>query len=135
MENKLETFEMKTTRPLSPQLQVYSWQITSIMSIGHRSSGIALSFGTFLILVWLLALSLGPNIYNQVIHYITSWFGQLILFGFSVALIYHLLNGIRHLYWDAGKGYELEAVYRSGYFVIILTMVLTLSIWYAVWFF
>ena len=135
MENKLETVEMKRSRPLSPHLQVYSWQITSIMSIGHRASGIALSFGTFLILVWLLALSLGPNIFNQVIHYITSWFGQLILFGFSVALIYHLLNGIRHLYWDAGKGYELEAVYRSGYSVIILTIVLTLSIWYAVWFF
>ena len=120
---------------MSPHLQVYSWQLTSVMSIGHRASGIALSFGTFLILVWVLTLSLGQEIFNQVNHYITHWFGQLILFGFSLALVYHLLNGIRHLYWDAGKGYELESVYKSGYSVIILTIILTTSIWYAVWFF
>ena len=135
MKNKLETTTVKRARPLSPHLQVYSWQLTSVMSIGHRASGIALSFGTFLILVWVLTLSLGQEIFNQVNHYITHWFGQLILFGFSLALVYHLLNGIRHLYWDAGKGYELESVYKSGYSVIILTIILTTSIWYAVWFF
>ena len=135
MKNKLETTAVKRARPLSPHLQVYSWQLTSMMSIGHRASGIALSCGTFLILVWVLTLSLGPEIFNQVNHYITHWFGQLILFGFSLALVYHLLNGIRHLCWDAGKGYELESVYKSGYSVIILTIILTTSIWYAVWFF
>ena len=135
MKNKFETTAVKRARPLSPHLQVYSWQLTSVMSIGHRASGIALSFGTFLILVWVLTLSLGQEIFNQVNHYITHWFGQLILFGFSLALVYHLLNGIRHLYWDAGKGYELESVYKSGYSVIILTIILTTSIWYVVWFF
>ena len=120
-------------RPLSPHLQIYKWQLTSIMSIGHRASGIALSLGSFLIVIWLVALATGPENFLLVNNIISHWFGQFVLFGFSVVLFYHMLNGIRHLCWDLGYGFELSTVYKTGYSVLVVAIILTTITWLAVW--
>jgi succinate dehydrogenase / fumarate reductase cytochrome b subunit len=118
-------------RPLSPHLQVYKPQLTSILSITHRATGIALSVGT-LYLVWqLLAAASGPDAYEIFQRFAGSWLGILILLGWSVSLFYHLLNGIRHLFWDAGYGFTLDATYKSGRWVMIGTVVLTVVAWVA----
>ena len=121
-------------RPLSPHLQVYKWQLTSLMSIGHRASGIALSLGSFLIVIWLVALAAGPELFAYVHQVISHWFGQFILLGFSVMLFYHLLNGIRHLSWDLGYGFDISNVYKTGYAVLIASLILTSITWLTVWF-
>ena len=93
---------MESKRPLSPHLQVYKPQLTSILSITHRASGIALSTGTFFVVGWLVALAGGEK-YFDIAHYLASqWYGLIILAGYTWALSYHLCNGIRHLFWDAG---------------------------------
>ena len=120
-------------RPLSPHLQIYKWQLTSIMSIGHRASGIALSLGSFLIVIWLVTLATGPEYFSHVNKLISHWFGQLVLFGFSVVLFYHMLNGVRHLSWDLGYGFDLNTVYKTGYSVLITAIILTTITWLGVW--
>jgi succinate dehydrogenase / fumarate reductase cytochrome b subunit len=117
-------------RPLSPHLQVYRWQITMTMSILHRASGIALAIGAFVLSGWLLALAAGGDSYDAAAACLASPLGKLVLFGFTLALMYHLFNGIRHLLWDAGKGFDIPSVYRSGYTVAVLTVVLTAAIWF-----
>jgi succinate dehydrogenase / fumarate reductase cytochrome b subunit len=117
-------------RPLSPHLQVYRWQITMTMSILHRATGIVLVAGAFALAWWLLAVAAGGDAYASAAACLASPFGKLVLFGFSLALVYHLLNGIRHMLWDIGWGFELPEVYRSGYTVFGLTVVLTALIWF-----
>ena len=104
--------------------------LAGIVSILHRISGIVLSFGAFVLAWWLLAVAQGGDAYATAAECLASPFGKLALFGFSFALMYHLLNGIRHLMWDAGMGFELPEVYRSGYTVITLAVVLTAVIWF-----
>ena len=118
-------------RPLSPHLQVYRWQITMTMSILHRASGVILTVGAFAFAWWLMALAEGGDSYARAAACLASPFGKLLLFGFSLSLVYHLLNGIRHLLWDAGWGYEIPEVYRSGWVVSVLTVALTAAIWFA----
>lgn len=118
-------------RPLSPYLQVYRWQITMVMSILHRVSGVILTIGAFGLAWWLLALAEGGNHYTRAAAFIASPFGKLLLFGFSLALVYHLLNGVRHLLWDMGWGFEIPEFYRSGWMVAVLTVVFTVAIWVA----
>ncbi len=118
-------------RPLSPHLQIYRWQITNSLSILHRLTGVALSVGTLLLLYWLVAAALGPSAFATAQAVIGSWFGRLLLFGWSVALFYHLCNGLRHLAWDAGYGFSLPEVTRSGMAVLGATAVLTLAAWIA----
>lgn len=117
-------------RPLSPHLQVYRWQITMTMSILHRATGIALVVGAFALAWWLLAVAAGGQAYVDAAACLASPLGKIVLFGFSLSLVYHLLNGIRHLLWDSGWGFELPEVYRSGYTVFGLTVVLTALIWF-----
>lgn len=117
-------------RPLSPHLQIYRKQITSVMSILHRISGIVLSLGAFGLAWWLLAVARGGEAYGTASALLASGFGKFVLFGFSLALMYHLLNGIRHLLWDMGWGFRIPQVYRSGYTVVALTFVLTAAIWF-----
>jgi succinate dehydrogenase / fumarate reductase, cytochrome b subunit len=105
-------------------------QITSVMSILHRISGIVLSFGAFVLAWWLLAVAQGGDAYARTAGYLASPLGKLMLFGFSFALVYHLFNGIRHLLWDAGWGFKIPQVYRSGYVVAALTFVFTAAIWF-----
>lgn len=116
-------------RPLSPHLQVYSWGLHMVLSILHRVTGSALGFGTLLLAWWLMAIAAGPAYYNQFRSFIEHPLGRLVLFGFSYALIYHLLNGIRHLYWDLGFGLEVPAVKRSGQLVVALSIILTIIAW------
>jgi succinate dehydrogenase / fumarate reductase cytochrome b subunit len=116
-------------RPLSPHLQVYRWQLTSVLSILHRATGVALSVGAVLLVWWLAAAAAGPAPYAHLQGFIGSWFGLLLLFGWSVALFYHLCNGIRHLWWDTGHGLELDQVYASGWTVLGATAVLTVLAW------
>lgn len=117
-------------RPLSPHLQVYRWQITMAMSILHRASGIVLSLSAFGLACWLVAVAQGGDAYARVAALLSSPFGKVAMFGASLALVYHLLNGIRHLLWDAGWGFEIPQVYRSGYTVAALTVVFTAAIWF-----
>jgi succinate dehydrogenase / fumarate reductase cytochrome b subunit len=119
----------KRPRPLSPHLQIYKPQITSVLSISHRITGVALGVGTVLLAAWIVAAAMGPAAYGRVAGLIGSWFGQMLLFGWSVALFYHLLNGIRHLFWDAGRGFELPEMERSGKAVVAGTVVLTAVAW------
>lgn len=116
-------------RPLSPHLQVYKPQLTSILSITHRITGIALGVGTLLLTWWLVAASSGPDAFATVQGVVGSWFGYLVLFGFTYCLMYHLCNGIRHLFWDMGKGLELDAVYKSGWAVVYGSAGLTVLAW------
>ena len=118
-----------SNRPLSPHLQVYRPQLTSILSITHRATGIALSFGIILLIAWILATAAGENYFNTVNSIITSWLGKLVLVGFTWALFYHLCNGVRHLFWDAGFGFELSTVYKSGYATVGASVLLTAVAW------
>ena len=123
---------MAKERPISPHLQVYKPQITSVLSIFHRITGVALTFGLTLSVAWIFTLSLGEEYFEYFSLFIKSWFGLLILFGFTFALNYHFCNGIRHLFWDAGYGYEIETVHKSGLAVLVVSFSLTFLIWYLV---
>lgn len=116
-------------RPLSPHLQVYRPQITSVLSIMHRFTGIALSAGALLLVAWLVAAAKSPAAYAAVAGFVGSWIGLVLLFGWTAALFFHLLNGIRHLAWDAGYGFDLPVVHRSGWAVVVGTAVLTVLVW------
>jgi succinate dehydrogenase / fumarate reductase cytochrome b subunit len=116
-------------RPLSPHLQVYRWQLTSVLSILHRGTGVALSVGTILLVWWLVAAAEGPEAYTQVQGFLASWIGLVLLFGWSVALYYHLCNGLRHLWWDTGRGLDLRSVYLGGWTVLAATAGLTALTW------
>jgi len=118
-----------TSRPLSPHLQVYRPQLTSVLSIAHRGTGIFLTLGTLLLVYWLLSIASGPEAYANARAFFGSWFGQLMLFAWTFALFYHLCNGIRHLFWDIGYGFELPTVYASGKAVLIGSAGLTLLAW------
>lgn len=116
-------------RPLSPHLQVYRPQITSVLSITHRMTGIVLSLGAVFLVLWLVAAAAGPEYYELAQHCAGSWLGRLFLFGFSACLFYHLLNGIRHLFWDAGHGFEIATATRTGWAVVIGAVLLTALAW------
>lgn len=116
-------------RPLSPHLQVYRPQLTSVLSIFHRLTGVGLGVGTLVLAYWLIAAAMGPEAYECAQDLIGSWLGILLLLGWSVALFYHLCNGIRHLFWDVGYGYEIETLYRSGWAVLLATAILTVLAW------
>ena len=123
---------MARPRPLSPHLQVYRPQLTSMMSITHRATGVALTTGTLVLAAWLVALALGGETYTMAAMAVAHPLGQFVLFGYSAALIYHALNGIRHLSWDLGRGLAIPDVYRSGHFVLFLTFLLTACLWLAI---
>ena len=116
-------------RPLSPHLQIYRWQFTMTLSILHRITGVGLGIGSLLLVYWLSAAAAGPAAFARAQGFIGSWFGILILFGFSAALFYHLANGIRHLFWDAGRGFELKTAYGSALAVLAATVALTVLAW------
>jgi succinate dehydrogenase / fumarate reductase, cytochrome b subunit len=116
-------------RPLSPHLGGYKLQISSATSILHRITGVALGAGTVLLTLWLVSAAAGDGPFSIVQAFFASWIGRIILFGFTVALFYHFCNGIRHLTWDAGKGYELPTMHRSGVLVFAATIILTVGFW------
>ena len=120
-------------RPLSPHLQVYKPQITMVMSILHRATGIVLALGSLLFAAWLVAVAGGADAFELARAALASVPGQIVLFGLSACLVYHFLNGIRHLAWDAGHGFEIPKFYASGYAVAVLTVLLTGGLWYVGW--
>ncbi len=119
----------KSQRPLSPHLQIYRPQLTSVLSITHRATGVALVVGTLVLVYWLLAVASGAETYASAQYLLGSWFGRIVLLGFSFALFFHLCNGIRHLYWDLGLGFELKTAYASGTAVVVVSIVMTVLAW------
>lgn len=113
-------------RPLSPHLQIYRWPITMVLSILHRVTGVGLGLGTLLLTWWLAAAAAGPEHYATVQAVLGSWFGRLVLFGFTWALFLHLCNGIRHLFWDMGYGYEIKTADRTAWIALAASLVLTI---------
>ncbi len=116
--------------PLSPHIQIYKPQLTSILSITHRMTGIVLSLGALLLCYWLLTIAAGEVVYTEFLKHSGSWYGQVILMGFVFSYFYHFCNGIRHLFWDAGLGLEIESAYKSGYVVIVASVFLTGATYY-----
>ncbi len=116
-------------RPLSPHMQVYRPQLSSVLSIMNRVTGLALSLGTILLVWWLAAAAGGPASFATVQAFLHTWVGLFLLFGWTVSLFYHLFGGIRHLAWDAGYGYDLPQMHMTGWVVVILTLVCSLITW------
>jgi succinate dehydrogenase / fumarate reductase cytochrome b subunit len=126
---------MSIQRPLSPHLQVYRIfsSITSLTSILHRMTGAALVFGSLIIIWWLMAIAHGPKAYECFTKAVHSPLGILVLIGFSWAFWFQLLNGCRHLFWDAGYGFKLPVAKATGITVIIASVVATLATWAYIW--
>ncbi len=116
-------------RPLSPHLQVYRPQLTSVLSISHRFTGIINSLGLIVVVAWLASLAAGPEAYEQIVGLLSHPVGIIAMAVWTFSLFYHLLNGIRHLIWDAGWMLDLKGAYASGYAVVGLAFVLTLLVW------
>ncbi len=121
----------KRPRPLSPNIQIYKPQLTSVLSIVNRISGIVLSLYAVALVLWLTAAAAGPQTYSTVHVFIVSWVGQILLFGCTLSFFMHLCGSIRHLAWDAGYGFELRAIYVSGWSVVAMGVALTVIAWIA----
>jgi succinate dehydrogenase / fumarate reductase cytochrome b subunit len=116
-------------RPLSPHLQVYRWPLSMALSILHRASGVALSVGAIVLVWWLMAVAAGGDQYQRFLDCVGSPLGKLALFGWTLAMMFHLMSGIRHLLWDMGWGFERERSQATGWIVVIGTVVLTALVW------
>ena len=122
----------QANRPLSPHLQIFRWYFTMALSIAHRATGIALAVGLVLLCWWLLALAHGPDAFAVVQGVIDSWFGVLVLLLYTLALFYHMGNGVRHLVWDFGYGFDVDVARRSGIAVLVFTGAMTVLVWLVV---
>jgi succinate dehydrogenase / fumarate reductase cytochrome b subunit len=118
-----------TERPLSPHLQIYRWPLPMVMSILHRVTGVGLYFGTLLMAWWLIAAGTSPNAYATVGAFVNSMFGRLILFGYTWAIIHHMLGGIRHLIWDTGHGFARHEREWLALATIVGSVVITVLLW------
>jgi succinate dehydrogenase / fumarate reductase, cytochrome b subunit len=118
-------------RPLSPHLQIYKPQLTSVLSITHRMTGVVLSVGSLFLVWWLVAAASSGPAFAAAQSFWGSWFGILLLVGWTFSLFFHLANGIRHLVWDAGWGFELREAYLSGLAVLAASAALTIIAWIA----
>jgi succinate dehydrogenase cytochrome b subunit len=112
-------------RPLSPHLTIYKPQLTSMLSISHRVTGIGLAIGTVFLVWWLVAAASGDAAFATARWFFGSWLGLVMLFGWTFAFFFHLCNGIRHLAWDAGYGFDLRTTYASGWTVVAASGALT----------
>jgi len=117
---------MQKERPLSPHVSVYKPQITMVLSITHRIMGSFLAISTPVLVYWLMSIAAGPEAYADLQAVFSNWFAKLFLLAWSFAFYYHMCNGIRHLFWDAGHGFEIETLYKSGYMVVASAAILTL---------
>ena len=115
-----------SNRPLSPHLDIYQYQITWTVSIMHRLTGVAMLFGLLLIICWFLAAAFSETVFLFIDYFLQSWMGIFVIFGSLWAFWFHFLNGVRHLFWDAGYGFNLETVARSGWTVVIGSILLTI---------
>ena len=120
---------MVRTRPLSPHLQVYRLPLSALLSISHRATGVVLAAGSLVLVYWLAALASGPKAFADAQALLGSIPGRVLLLVLTFSLFYHLGNGIRHLFWDAGLGFELRIAHASGVVVVAAAIVLTLTAW------
>lgn len=116
-------------RPLSPHLQIYRPQITSLLSVTHRGTGVVLAMAAVLLTYWLASAAYGPESFERAQALMESWFGRLVMFGFTFSMFYHLLNGVRHLGWDIGWGFELVTLRITGVLVLLFSFGLTVLSW------
>ncbi|HEX3847142.1 MAG TPA: succinate dehydrogenase, cytochrome b556 subunit [Steroidobacteraceae bacterium] len=121
------------TRPVSPHLEIYRWQIGNTLSILHRLTGIALSVGLLALVSWLAALASGEPTYTAALKLLSSPLGRLALMGWTFAFLYHLLNGIRHLCWDVGAGFERAQRHASGWLVVAGAAISSVVLWVVIW--
>ena len=119
-----------SNRPLSPHLSIYRWPITMTLSILHRASGVAMSFGFILLVVWIFDAAAGESAYRQLKTLMDNPLGLALLIGWSFAFFLHLGNGIRHLVWDTGRGFEKSQANASAWLVLIAAAVLTAAFWW-----
>ena len=116
-------------RPLSPHLQIYRPMLTMTLSIVHRATGMALYAGTLLLVWWLAAAATSDESFNQAQGFFGHWFGQIVLFGFTWALVHHTIGGIRHLIWDTGVGFDLVTVERGAKFTVASSIIISIALW------
>ena len=115
--------------PLSPHLQIYRWQISSLLSITHRITGILNLLGLIFISAWISSAGIGENLFEYFSVFLKSFIGKFILIGFTWSISYHLLSGIRHFFWDLGYGYEIKTANISGVIVIVSSLLLAVFLW------
>src|ERR1700677_1619181 len=120
-------------RPLSPHLEIYRWQIGNTLSILHRLTGIGLAFGLLALTFWLVSLAGGEDSYRRVSRASASPIGILFLAGWTFAFFYHLFNGLRHLFWDVGWGFERRQRHASGWIAVIGAVASTAALWVLLW--
>jgi succinate dehydrogenase / fumarate reductase cytochrome b subunit len=118
-------------RPLSPNIQIYRPQLTSVLSIANRITGVFLSACAIILVIWLVAAASGPVAYSRFHGLIASWLGQILLLTATFAFFLHLCGGVRHLVWDTVRGFELRQIYASGWLVVAASVMLTLICWFA----
>jgi succinate dehydrogenase / fumarate reductase cytochrome b subunit len=116
-------------RPLSPHISIYRWPVTMALSILHRATGVAMSVGLVVFAVWLMQTAAGPQQYAEFSGLMSSLLGKLALIGWSYAFFFHLGNGVRHLFWDAGYGFEKQQTDASAWFVLVISILLTVAFW------
>ncbi|MBS0483456.1 MAG: succinate dehydrogenase, cytochrome b556 subunit [Proteobacteria bacterium] len=116
-------------RPMSPHVSIWKWHITMAGSILHRATGCANYVGAAVIVAWLFATAAGPDYYEPLSAVTGSIWGQLILFGFTLSVCYHLLSGLRHLFWDAGKGFNPKFASTMGAIILVSSLALAVAIW------
>ncbi|MEP6483842.1 MAG: succinate dehydrogenase, cytochrome b556 subunit [Rudaea sp.] len=129
MDNTATPALERTERPMSPHLGIYRWQLTMTLSILHRATGVALSAGTILLCALLISLATGPDSFAAVRGFCASPFGIVVMIGWTWSLFFHLCNGIRHLLWDIGWGFEIPRAYATGWTVVTLSILLTIATW------
>ena len=122
----------QSARPLSPHLGIYRWQLTMTLSIVHRATGIAVAVGMLLVIAAVLALAAGADSYAQIQALCASKIGTLLLIGWTWSLCFHLCNGVRHLAWDTGWGFEIPRAYATGWSVVVLSLLMTILVWVCV---
>ena len=116
-------------RPLSPHLGIYRWQISNTLSILHRLTGVGLAAGSLILVAWILVAAAGAEPYREFVSVLAGIPGRLVLVGVSYAFFYHLFNGVRHLFWDAGMGFELGRARVTGWAVVAASILATAAFW------
>lgn len=124
-----DTQDLKSKRPLSPHLQIYKPQMTSILSILHRATGVALAIGTLMVVWMLLSAAIGEAAFGRFMDFATSPLGQIMLLGWSFALFYHMANGVRHLIWDTGRMFNIGCAKKAGLVVLGFAVIMTVLTW------
>ncbi len=122
----------KGDRPLSPHLGIHRWHLTMAMSIVHRMTGVVLGAGAILFVAWLVSVAQGPAAFAVITGWLQGPFGVLLLLGWTFSFFYHLANGIRHMFWDVGRGFELHQTTTSGLVVIAFSVLMTTGFWFSI---